>query len=96
VRFDDGVGMMGDQPEQHGVGVPRIAQVPGTVEGVQARHGQAGRVADVVQPRGGFQKIGISAQNECQAACPRGHALDVRPAAGQRLLEKRLGEMSGP
>jgi hypothetical protein len=75
---------MGDQPAQHGVGVLSVAQVAGTVLGVQARHGQAGRVADVVQPRGGFQEIGVSAENGCQAAGPRGDALDVRPAAGDR------------
>ena len=40
--FDDGVGVMGDQPAQHGVGVLGVAQVTGTVQGVQARHGQAG------------------------------------------------------
>jgi hypothetical protein len=27
--FDDGAGMMGDQPAQHGVGVLGVAQVPG-------------------------------------------------------------------
>jgi hypothetical protein len=29
---------------------------------VQARHGQAGGVADVVQPRGGFQEAGVGAR----------------------------------
>ena len=33
--FDDGVGVMGDQPAQHGVGVLVLAQVPGAVQGVQ-------------------------------------------------------------
>jgi hypothetical protein len=46
--FDDGAGVMGDQPAQDGAGVPGVAQVPGAVELVQARDGQAGRVADVV------------------------------------------------
>jgi len=47
-----------------------VAQVPGAVEGVQARHGQAGCVADVVQPRGGFQQIGVSAENRARVrAC---------------------------
>ena len=89
--FDDGAGVMGDQPAQHGVGVLGVAQVPGAVEGVQACHDQTGRVADVVQPRGGFQEIGVRAENGCQAACPRGHALDVRPAAGEGLLEESPG-----
>jgi hypothetical protein len=94
--FDDGAGMVGDQPAQHGVGVLGVAQVPGAVEGVQARVGKAGRVADVVQPRCCFQQIGVSAENRRQAACPGGDALDVRPAAGERLLKEYLGKMFGP
>ena len=81
--FDDGAGVMCDQPAQHGVGVLGIAQVTGAVQCVQARHGQAGRVADVVQPGSGFQEIAVSTENSRQAACPRGDALDVRPAAGE-------------
>jgi hypothetical protein len=72
------------------------SQVPGAVQGVQARHGQAGCVADVVQPRGGFQQIGVIAEHGCQAACPRGDALDVRPAAGEGLLQECPGEILGP
>ncbi len=87
---------MCDQPAQHGVGVPGVAQVTGAVERVQARHGQAGCVADVVQPRGGFQEVGVSAENGYQAACPGGNALDVRPAAGERILEECLGETFSP
>ena len=45
---------------------------------------------------GGFQQIGLRAENRCQAACPGGDALDVRPAAGERLVEECLGEMFGP
>ena len=78
------------------VGVLGVAQVPGAVQGMQARHGQAGRVADVVQPRGGFQEIGISAENRGQAACACGNALDVRPAAGEEFLQECLGEVFGP
>ena len=33
--FDDGVGVMGDQSAQRGVGVLGVAQVPGAVQGVQ-------------------------------------------------------------
>jgi hypothetical protein len=43
VGFDDGVGVVGDQPAQHGVGVLGVAQVPGAVQGMQARRGQATR-----------------------------------------------------
>jgi len=52
--FDDGAGVVRDQPAQHGIGVLGVAQVPGAVKLVQARDGEAGAVADVVQPRGGF------------------------------------------
>jgi hypothetical protein len=78
--FDDGAGVMCDQSAQHGIGVLGVAQVMGAVECVQARRGQVGRVADVMQPCGGFQEFGVSAQNRCQAACPGGDALDMRPA----------------
>ena len=37
--FDDGAGVMGDQPAQQSVGVLGVAQVAGAVEYVQARHG---------------------------------------------------------
>ena len=70
-----------------------VAQVAGAIEGVQAWGGQAGGVADVVQPRGGVHEIGVRAENRRQAACPRANTLDVRPAAGEALLEKRPGEM---
>ena len=39
--FDDGAGVMGDQPAQHGVGMLCVAQVPGAIELVQAREGKA-------------------------------------------------------
>jgi len=89
-------GVMGDQPAQHGIGLMDIAQIARTVQGVKARHNQARRVADVVQPRGGVQEIGVRAESGCQAACPRGDALDVRPAAGKGPLQKRPGEIFGP
>ena len=87
---------MRDQPTEHSVGVLGVAQVPGAVECVQARGGQAGRVADVVQPRSGFQQIGVSAENRRQAACLGGHALDVRPSAGEGFPEEYPGDLSGP
>jgi hypothetical protein len=68
----------------------------GAVELVQAGGGEAGGVADVVQPGGGFQQIGVRAENRCQAACPGGDALDVRPAAGQGVVEECPGELFAP
>ena len=61
--FDDGTGVMGDQPAQHGIGVLGVAKVPGAIELVQARGGGAGGVADVVQLGGGLQQIGVRAEN---------------------------------
>jgi hypothetical protein len=55
-----------------------------------------GGVADVVQRRGGFQQISVRPENRCQAACPRGDALDVRPAAGQGFVEEYPGELLRP
>ena len=81
--FDDGAGVVGDQPARHDLGVLGVAQVPGSVELVQAGDGEAGGVADVVQPGGGFEQVGV--EDGCQAACTGGDALDVRPAgAGVR------------
>ena len=53
---------------------------------MQAGGDEAGGVADVVQPRGGFRQSSVGAENWRPAACPGGDALDVRPAAG-RLVE---------
>ena len=94
--FDDGAGVVGDQPAQHGIGVPGVAQVPGAIELMQAGGGEARGVADVVQPRGGFEQIGVRAENRCQAACPGGDALDMRPAAGQGFLKECPGELFAP
>ena len=79
--FDDGAGVMGDQPAQHGVGVLGVAQVPGAVELVQARDGKAGGVADVVQPRGGFQQ---SASAPRTGARPRARAATPWTCAQRR------------
>jgi hypothetical protein len=40
--FDDGAGVMRDQPAQQGAAVLGVAQVPGAIELVQAREGKAG------------------------------------------------------
>jgi hypothetical protein len=80
--FDESAGVVGDQTAQQGAGVLGVAQVPGAVKRVEARRGKAGGVADVVQPRRGFDQVGVHAEDTCQAACPGGDALDVRPAAG--------------
>jgi hypothetical protein len=68
--FDDGAGVVCDQPAQLGIGVLGLAQIPGAIELVQACHGLAGRVADVVQPGSGFQETGVRAENTCQGEGP--------------------------
>ena len=84
---------MCDESAQHGVGVLGVvAQVTGAVECVQALRGQVGRVADVVQPCGGLQQIGVSAGNGCQAARSRGNALD---GGGGALADERAGQGGG-
>ena len=87
---------MGGQPAQHGIGVLGIAQVPGAVELVQAGGGEARGVAGVVQPRGGLEQVGVRAGNRCQAGCPGGGALDVRPAAGRGFAGECPGELLAP
>jgi len=94
--FDDGAGVVGDQPAQQGVGVLGVGQIPGAVELVQAGGGEAGCVADVVQSGGGFQQVGVRAENRCQAAGPGGDALGVRPAAGKGFLQECPGQLFGP
>jgi len=69
--FDDGAGVVGDQPAEYGVGVLGVAQVPGAVELVQAREAKAGGVADVVHPRRGFQQISVRAENYCSTLTGR-------------------------
>ena len=94
VGFDDGAGVMGDQSAQQGIGAPGVAQVPGAIELVQAREGKGGGVADVMQPGGGFQQVGVRAEDGRQGACPCGDALGVRPAAGKRLLQEARASCS--
>ena len=57
--FEDSAGVMRDQAAQHRVGEMCVAQVPGAVERMKAGLDQLGRVADVVQPRSGFEQIGV-------------------------------------
>ena len=42
------------------------------------------------------REIGVRAENGCQAAGPGRDALNVRPAAGEPLLEESPGELLRP
>ena len=96
VGLDDGAGMMRDQAAQHRVGVLDITQVTGAVQAVQPGTGQFGKVADVVQPRGGFQQHGVRTESGRETARPGGDSLDVGPAAGKRTGQERAGEALRP
>jgi len=89
--FDDGAGVMGDEPAQHGVAVLGVAQVTGAVECVQARHNKVGCVADIVQPRGSLQQIRVRAENSRQAMYLGGDTLNMRPAPGHSGERAELG-----
>ena len=84
--FDDGASVVSDQPAQLAGGSPGATQVPSAVERVEAGVREAGNVADVMQPCGGGQQIGVRVQDRGNAAGLGGDALTMRPPAGQRQL----------
>jgi hypothetical protein len=84
--FDDGAGVVGDQPAQQGIGVPGVAQVPGAIELVQACEGKDGGVTDVVQPAGGFQPVGVRAELRRPQASPNA----TRPRGIRRTTRRPL------
>ena len=94
--FDDGAGVVRDQAAQQGFGVLDVAEVAGAVQAVQAGGGEFGEVADVVQPRGGLEEVGVGAEGRLEGAGPGGDALDVGPAAGKGVGEEGAGEAFGP
>ena len=94
--LDDGAGVVRDQAAQQGFGVLDVAQVAGAVQAVQAGVGEFGEVADVVQPRGGLDQIGVGVEGRVEGAGPGGDALDVGPAAGKRAGQEGAGEVLGP
>ena len=81
--LDDGAGMVGDQPAEHGLGVLDIAQVPRAIKGMEPGVGQPGRVADVVQDGGGREQVGVLSEDRSQGPGRLGDPLYVRPAARQ-------------
>ena len=93
--FDDGAGVMGDQPAQHGVGVLGVAQVPGAVERVQPCQGQGGRVTDVVQPPAACRRSASGPRTGARLQ-PALRRLGRAPSGGQGLPQERLGEIFGP
>jgi hypothetical protein len=96
VGLDDGAGVVCDQAAQQGFGVLDVAQVAGAVQAVQASMGEFGEVADVVQPCGGLEELGVGAEGRLEGAGLGGDALDVRPAAGAGAPEGVPGRAVRP
>jgi hypothetical protein len=94
--LDNGIGVVRDQAAQHRVGVLDVSQVAGAVQAVQAGLGEFGEVADVVQPGGGLDQVGVGAEGRPKSAGPGGDALHVGPAAGKGVGEEGAGKAFGP
>ena len=94
--LDDGAGVVRDQAAQQGFGVLDVAEVAGAVQAVEAGFGEFGEVADVVQPRGGLDQVGVGVEGRLEGAGTGGDALDVGPAAGKRIGEESAGEVLSP
>jgi hypothetical protein len=95
-RLDDGAGVTGHEAREGVVGVGHIAEVTSTVERMEARHGNLWAVADVVQPGGSFEEIGVVTKDGCQRVGLSGNALGVRPATRKWLFQQLTRNFSGP
>ena len=73
-----------------------VTQIPGAVERVEPRHGQRGRVPDVVQPRGGLDQVGVPAQHRPDSPGLRGDTLRVRPPIRQRVGQHPPRDLPSP
>jgi hypothetical protein len=73
-------------------------QVPGAVQRMKPGLSQRRGIADVVQPRGGDQRLALlSGQHGgSDPAGLRGGGLHMRPAAGAERREELLGVAAGP
>ena len=88
--------MVRHQPAQPGVGVLDIAEVASTIQGVKASVREFWRVADVMQPRGGFEQVGIVFEDRGERPSLRSDTLDVSPATRERDFEELACQFSGP
>jgi hypothetical protein len=85
--LDDGAGVVCDEVAESGVCVV-VAEVAGAVEGVKAGIYEGGGVADVVEPGGGFEEVGVVAEDGDEGASLAGYALSVCPAAWEWFGEE--------
>jgi hypothetical protein len=60
--------------------VLNVAEVAGTVEWVKAHVGKFRRVANVMQPGGGFEQFGVVTEDRSERASLCGDTFDVSPA----------------
>ncbi len=75
--LDDSPGVMTDQAAQDRIGMLHVAEVPGAVERMKASLHQFGRVADVMQPRGGFKQVGVLTQDRGKGLGSLSDSLDI-------------------
>ena len=94
--FEDSAGVMRDQAAQDRIGEVRVAQVPSAIERMKAGLDQLGRVADVMQPRGGFEQIGVLAEDRRKDSGSRSDPLNMRPTARKRDFEVLASKFLGP
>jgi hypothetical protein len=87
---------MTDEAAQDRICMVHVAQVPGAIERMKTSLGQLRRVADVVQPSGGFEQVGVITENGSQDAGSRGDTLDMSPAAGEWDFEELARKLLSP
>ncbi len=68
---------MGNETAQVFVGLVDVAEVPGSVERVEAGDDQVRRVADVMQPCGGLKEVGVVAEDGREATSLTRDSLSV-------------------
>jgi hypothetical protein len=94
--FNDRAGVMRDQAAHNRIGEVRVVQVPGAVKRMKASLGQLGRVADVMQPRGGFEQIGVLTEDRRKGSGSRSDPLNMRPTARKGDFEVLASKFLGP
>jgi hypothetical protein len=73
-----------------------VAEVTGAVERVETRAYQLGRVANVMEPGGGSEQIGVAAKDRGERPSPRGDTLDMSPTTRKGDFKKLACQVSGP
>jgi hypothetical protein len=63
---------------------------------VEARYGDLGTVADVMEPGGGFEEVGLVTEHGRKGAGLPGNALSVRPATREWLFQQLTCNFSCP